>query len=72
MPDIFDVSKEIILIPGASQRLGRQFARVSGFVPFIRAPCSLIASEAAQSIEGLAGLDCFVAYATRNDSYTGP
>ncbi|SRR5260370_41382042 len=28
MPDIFDVSKEIILITGASQGLGRQFARV--------------------------------------------
>jgi 3-oxoacyl-[acyl-carrier protein] reductase len=27
MPDIFDVSKEIILITGASQGLGRQFAR---------------------------------------------
>src|SRR5258708_21767478 len=28
MPDIFDVSKEIILVTGASQGLGRQFARV--------------------------------------------
>jgi NAD(P)-dependent dehydrogenase (short-subunit alcohol dehydrogenase family) len=28
MPELFDVSKEIILITGASQGLGRQFARV--------------------------------------------
>ena len=28
MPDIFDVSKEITLITGASQGPGRQFARV--------------------------------------------
>ena len=28
MPDLFDVSKEIILVTGASQGLGRQFARV--------------------------------------------
>src|SRR5260221_11468284 len=28
MPGLFDVSKEIILVPGASQGLGRQFARV--------------------------------------------
>src|SRR6202158_3445910 len=28
IPDIFDVSKEIILVTGASQGLGRQFARV--------------------------------------------
>src|SRR3982074_2706806 len=28
LPDIFDVSKEIILVTGASQGLGRQFARV--------------------------------------------
>src|ERR1700730_10385383 len=28
MPDIFDVSKEIILVTGASQGLGRQFARL--------------------------------------------
>src|SRR6202158_1973501 len=27
IPDIFDVSKEIILVTGASQGLGRQFAR---------------------------------------------
>jgi 3-oxoacyl-[acyl-carrier protein] reductase len=28
MPDLFDVSREVILITGASQGLGRQFARV--------------------------------------------
>jgi hypothetical protein len=28
MSDLFDVSKEIILVTGASQGLGRQFARV--------------------------------------------
>jgi 3-oxoacyl-[acyl-carrier protein] reductase len=28
MPDLFDVSQEVILITGASQGLGRQFARV--------------------------------------------
>jgi short-subunit dehydrogenase len=28
MSDLFDVSKETILITGASQELGRQFARV--------------------------------------------
>src|SRR6201985_1871496 len=28
MPGLFDVSKEIILVTGASQGLGRQFARV--------------------------------------------
>ena len=28
MPDLFDVSKEVILITGASQGLGRQFARM--------------------------------------------
>jgi len=28
MPDLFDVSKEVILVTGASQGLGRQFARV--------------------------------------------
>jgi 3-oxoacyl-[acyl-carrier protein] reductase len=28
MSDLFDVRKEIILITGASQGLGRQFARV--------------------------------------------
>ena len=28
MHDLFDVSKEIILVTGASQGLGRQFARV--------------------------------------------
>jgi len=28
MPGLFDVSKEIILIAGASQGLGRQFARL--------------------------------------------
>src|SRR6266571_1117067 len=28
MPDLFDVRKEIILVTGASQGLGRQFARV--------------------------------------------
>src|SRR6185437_16009031 len=28
MPDLFDVSKEVVLITGASQGLGRQFARV--------------------------------------------
>src|ERR1700738_609248 len=28
MPDLFDVSKEVILITGASQGLGREFARV--------------------------------------------
>jgi 3-oxoacyl-[acyl-carrier protein] reductase len=28
MPGLFDVSKEIILVTGASQGLGRQFARL--------------------------------------------
>src|SRR5271168_701706 len=28
MPDLFDVSQEVILVTGASQGLGRQFARV--------------------------------------------
>ena len=28
MPDLFDVSKEVILVTGASQGLGRQFARL--------------------------------------------
>jgi hypothetical protein len=39
MPGLFDVSKEIILVTGASQGLGRQFARVlSGTVPRLRLP----------------------------------